>query len=260
MFGPGLHNDWLNLCEPRETDTDSNKWVWLWNLERRGENVSCDLEQSERAALRAQQAVGGIAYQTFQTLPLYSRPSRSSILEDSRLPPGVSVTGFPAQHWIRLAPSNGLDFVSHWVFQHPLDGSLRANWCQLQVSRLPSGTLKVCWPGLPQSHPVIYCLEWDGSKSRGCGLGSSTEACALSNSVHVSFDFHELPMLRADYGGGHGEVHQETPMSLKERTAKEETQSNLNSTNSECSIRNPSILFCCFVCCPGVYIAASRAR
>ncbi|CAK9014526.1 D-amino acid dehydrogenase small subunit, partial [Durusdinium trenchii] len=92
-----LHNDWLNLCEPRETDTDSNKWVWLWNLERRGENVSCDLEQSERAALRAQQAVGGIAYQTFQTLPLYSRPSRSSILEDSRLPPGVSVTGFPAQ-------------------------------------------------------------------------------------------------------------------------------------------------------------------
>ncbi|CAK9014557.1 D-amino acid dehydrogenase small subunit, partial [Durusdinium trenchii] len=86
---------------------------------------------------------------------------------------------FPAQHWIRLAPSNGLDFVSHWVFQHPLDGSLRANWCQLQVSRLPSGTLKVCWPGLPQSHPVIYCLEWDGSKSRGCGLGSSTECTLL---------------------------------------------------------------------------------
>ena len=201
----GLQDEWLNLrSEPAQTL--SNDWVWLCDLEHKGEKASDAVQTIEMASLRAEQVLGGISYEALQTVPLYSSPSKLSAISDSTLSPGESFKGFPAEHWIRLQPTNGLDFVSHWVFHHPLDRSLRANWCKLYVSK-PSGDvtdgLKVSWPGLPRNETasVLYSLEWklaSSFESFSSGLGPATEPWMHSTpstwSCNLRSANHQKPM------------------------------------------------------------------
>ena len=119
-----------------------------------------------------------------ESAPVYSVPSRLQS-EVSRLSPGGSVTGFPAtHHWIRLDATEELNFISHWVFQHPSAPALRADWCKLNVLKKRSGILKVTWPGLKSLSSItpgfiLYSLEWSFPPGRGgCGLVLAPETLA----------------------------------------------------------------------------------
>ena len=159
-------------------------WVWLHDLENPSETK--DVESASAEVGRLLGCNGGVTYKVVESAPVYSVPSRLQS-EVSRLSPG-SVTGFPAtHHWIRLDSLDAteeLNFISHWVFQHPSAPALRADWCKLNVLKKKSGILKVTWPGLKSLSSItpgfiLYSLEWSFPPGRGgCGLVLAPETLA----------------------------------------------------------------------------------
>lgn len=139
------------------------------------------------------EAIGGVSYTVSEEVPFYPRPSRLAE-ESGTLEVGEAIRGYPAgNHWIYLASENaklqGLEFVSHWVFQHPLYPSLCASWCKLRVQR-KGGVMKVTWPGLQFSKkgtfPIFYCLEWNffrASRKCGCGMVQTPETWSWLRSL-----------------------------------------------------------------------------
>ena len=140
-----------------------------------------EVEHIENSILHAQSMLeDAIEYQVLAATPTYCKPSQLEA-EESQLLEGETVAGFPAlSHWIKLQPSEGdLDFVSHWVFQRPLEPTLQAKWCEIQVLRRKSGVLHVRWKGLITRRPcfTLYCLEWKSGSSQGCGLTLMPAPC-----------------------------------------------------------------------------------
>jgi len=175
-----LEEDWLSL---RQSDNEQcayiDGWVWLHDLENPSETKDVESASPEVGRL-----LGGVTYKVVESAPVYSVPSRLQS-EVSRLSPGGSVTGFPAtHHWIRLDATEELNFISHWVFQHPSAPALRADWCKLNVLKKRSGILKVTWPGLKSLSSItpefiLYSLEWSFPPGRGgCGLVLAPETLA----------------------------------------------------------------------------------
>ena len=173
-----MQDDWLSLRQSdNEQCTYIDGWVWLHDLENPSETKN--IESASPGGL-----LGGVTYQVVESAPVYSVPSRLQS-EISRLSPGVRVTGFPAtHHWIRLDATEELNFISHWVFQHPSAPALRADWCKLNVLKKKSGILKVTWPGLKSLSAItpgfiLYSLEWSLPSGRGgCGLVLTPETLA----------------------------------------------------------------------------------
>ena len=171
-----MQDDWLSL---QETDKEQSLcgWVQLHDLE------TSETKNTETSvSLEARRLLGGITYQVVEPVAIYSAPSRLQT-EVSTLSPGESVTGFPAnQHWIRLdTECTEPNFVSHWVFQHPVAPAMHATWCKLKILQKKSGILKVTWPGLKDLSSIspgftLYSLEWNfpGGKG-GCGLVPAPE-------------------------------------------------------------------------------------
>ncbi|CAJ1411044.1 unnamed protein product [Effrenium voratum] len=160
-----------------------------------------EVEHIENSILHAQSMLeDAIEYQVLAATPTYCKPSQLEA-EESQLLEGETVAGFPAlSHWIKLQPSEGdLDFVSHWVFQRPLEPTLQAKWCEIQVLRRKSGVLHVRWKGLITRRPcfTLYCLEWKSGSSQGCGLTLMPE-CTVAISKHEDAKFRVSAYLNGE--------------------------------------------------------------